>query len=106
MGYPHPDALLRELTYDQFREWWIYFTVEPFGEIRQDLRHGKSSQIALMPHLREGNRPPEIDKLIVNFESEADQVDDKELLAAIRQYKQEERERKEREQETEEWLVE
>lgn len=41
LGYPHPDILLASISSRQFAEWIAYSKIEPFGEIRDEIRHGQ-----------------------------------------------------------------
>lgn len=38
MGVLHPDYLLQELNAEQLADWEAYFTLDPFGNDRDDLR--------------------------------------------------------------------
>ena len=36
MGWPNVDAMLREMTAEQFDEWIAYYQLEPFGILAED----------------------------------------------------------------------
>lgn len=40
LGRLHPDDLLQSLTSRQFSEWMAFYTLDPFGDQRADLRTG------------------------------------------------------------------
>jgi len=40
-GYPHPRMMLERMTAREFREAMAYALVEPYGESREELRHGQ-----------------------------------------------------------------
>lgn len=40
LGHSRPDALLRSLTAREYAEWQAFYTVDPFGDQRADLRAG------------------------------------------------------------------
>jgi hypothetical protein len=41
MRRPDVDAMLAEISAEQFIEWGAFERIEPFGELRADLRAGK-----------------------------------------------------------------
>jgi len=41
--------LLASMSSSQFAEWMAFYAVEPFGEIRQELRHGQ--HLSLMANI-------------------------------------------------------
>lgn len=45
LGFSHPDHLLRSLTAKQFQEWQAFYTLDPFGDQRGDLRSGIVSAV-------------------------------------------------------------
>jgi hypothetical protein len=40
LGHSRPDALLRSLTAKEFLEWQAFYSDDPFGDQRADLRAG------------------------------------------------------------------
>lgn len=40
MGQPHVDRLLAELSTHEFDEWLAFYSIEPWGEARADVRAG------------------------------------------------------------------
>lgn len=60
LGYAHPDFLLADLTYRQFRDWVILHRLEPFGELRADLRMARIAA-------RVGLRPEDESKLLFRW---------------------------------------
>ena len=45
LGYPHPDYLLPYLSAHQFNDWKIYYQLEPWGVLEEDLQHSKTREI-------------------------------------------------------------
>ena len=41
IGVPHPDYLDQYLTASQWEEWRAFAQIRPFGEQREELRHGQ-----------------------------------------------------------------
>lgn len=52
LGYPHPDYLLQYLTASQLEGWKTYASLEPFGEYRQELRHGQMMHLLDRAHFK------------------------------------------------------
>lgn len=52
MGWAHPDHLAAQLTASQLAEWRAYASIEPFGEWRQELRHGQTMHLLDSAHFK------------------------------------------------------
>jgi hypothetical protein len=44
-GYPHPRPMLQQMTTRELQETMIFAAIEPFGEYREELRHGQLMQL-------------------------------------------------------------
>ena len=51
--------LLSQLTCTQFLEWQAYYAIEPFGEQREELRHGQKMAQFANHYQRDPKRDPE-----------------------------------------------
>jgi hypothetical protein len=68
LGVPHPDHLLRVLTSKQVAEWQAFLSLEPRGDVRQDIRMARLCQAVMAaggqgdarmdPWLLEWGEPP------------------------------------------------
>lgn len=47
------------MTAQQFNDWLAYAQVEPFGEVRADLRALWAGQMSVAPYQKKGSKPPE-----------------------------------------------
>jgi hypothetical protein len=74
LGYPHPDILLAQLSSSQISEWMAYASIEPFGEFREEIRHGRIMHLLDMAHFKRDKPLSPID--FMNF---IDQPEEKEL---------------------------
>jgi hypothetical protein len=45
---------VEELPYKEFREWMVFYRMEPFGEYRMDLRMALMTANLISPHLKRG----------------------------------------------------
>lgn len=43
LGYAHPRYLLAQLTSAELSEWMAYYSIEPFGQDRQDYGHAMTA---------------------------------------------------------------
>lgn len=55
--YKHPDEMLDDLTAQQWADWLEFYSVEPFGPLIDDMRHGMLCAVALAPHMKKGTAP-------------------------------------------------
>jgi len=68
LGCFHPDFLLSSISARQLAEWMAYENIEPFGEIRDEIRHGQ--QMAMTANLNRDTKKrkePFIAKEFMNF---------------------------------------
>lgn len=49
-----------EVDASEFTEWVAYYELEPFGELRADVRQAHTSAILASVHRRKGSRQPRI----------------------------------------------
>ena len=69
MGRVNVDAMLRSLTAAQFQEWLAYASVEPFDEVRGDLRAAQIVQMLLAVNMdQKKHKLPGLDELLLQFE--------------------------------------
>ena len=67
LGYPHPDYLAPLLSSAQLTEWMAYFSVEPFGQARQDSASRLIAWILLNANRASGVEPFAIDDILPNL---------------------------------------
>ena len=58
LGVDHPDLLLSRLTYRQWLGWMSYHNLEPWGELRADLRSLVLAQYINARHMPAGSELP------------------------------------------------
>ena len=64
--------MLRSLTAAQFQEWVEYSKLEPFDEVRGDLRAAQIVQMILAVNMdQKKHKLPGLDELMLKFEQEA-----------------------------------
>ena len=64
--------MLRSLTAAQFQEWLEYSKLEPFDEVRGDLRAAQIAQMILAVNMdQKKHKLPGLDELVLKFEQEA-----------------------------------
>lgn len=54
----HPDVLLPKLTFQQYLNWQTYFSQEPWGELRADMRSMVLAAYINSPHTPVGTELP------------------------------------------------
>lgn len=59
--------LLSRVDARELHEWAAYYSREPFGEERADLRNGILACAVLAPHLKRGRRPPTPRNFMLRF---------------------------------------
>ncbi len=52
--------MLRSMTWTMLVDWVTYYGVEPWGEERKDLRTDFLAAAILAPHLKKGERAPQL----------------------------------------------
>ena len=62
------DELLAGISSLELSEWQAYDRIEPFGEIRADLRAGSIVQAAISPYVKKGHKVPTLKECMLNFE--------------------------------------
>ena len=63
--------MLRSLTAAQFQEWVEYSKLEPFDEVRGDLRAAQIAQMILAVKMdQKKHKLPGLDELVLKFEQE------------------------------------
>ena len=72
MGYPNVDAMLREMTAEQFDEWIAYYQIEPFGILANDAEWAHWKAIYVNAHLKKGKPKIKIDKFMMFREKTED----------------------------------
>ncbi len=75
LGWPNVDAMLREMTAQQFDEWLAFYQLEPFGigAIDSEWAHWKA--IYTNAHARKGKRVPKPEKFLLFRDKEKDASD-------------------------------
>lgn len=64
------DALLRRITGAQFREWQAYYELEPFGEVRADLRAASITQMLYNVNRGKNQRALPLKDFLLKFEAD------------------------------------
>lgn len=77
--------MLREMTCREFIDWQIMYGIEPWGELRSDLRMGILASAVLAPHAKKGKEPKPKDFMPDFTESKADRKQTPQQQAAIMQ---------------------
>ena len=54
-----------EVDGPEFRDWIAYYNIEPFGELRQDIRFGIACCLFASVHRKKGAAKPKIDDFMV-----------------------------------------
>ncbi len=69
------DAMLRQITFPQLREWIAFEELEPFGEMRDDYRMANMMQLTANMH-RDTKKHPEpytLSDFLFKFDKEAEE---------------------------------
>ena len=72
MGWPNVDAMLREMTAQQFDEWLAYYQLEPFGILAEDAEWAHWKAIYTGVHTPKGKRVPKPEKFLIFGEKKTD----------------------------------
>ena len=72
LGYANVDAMLREMTAEQFDEWIAFYQLEPFGILAEDtiLAHWKA--IYVNAHRKQGKPTMKTEKFLCFKEQQKD----------------------------------
>ena len=70
LGWPNVDAMLREMTAEQFDEWIAYYQLEPFGILAEDALSAHWKAIYINAHREKGKRAKKVDKFLLFGEKE------------------------------------
>lgn len=82
MGWPNVDAMLQQISSQQFAEWQAYTKLEPWGEERGDLRAGiVASTIANVNRSTKSTRAFRPQDFMPDFEIDDDEAAAARLLA-------------------------
>lgn len=66
LGYTVRELLSR-IDSKELAEWQAYDSIDPFGEMRADLRAGIIASASLAPHMKKGKKPPKPADFIPTF---------------------------------------
>lgn len=75
LGYANVDAMLREMTAQQFNEWIAYYQIEPFGILAEDVMQAHWKAIYVNAHRKQGKPNMKTDKFLCFKEKRADASD-------------------------------
>ena len=64
LGYPNPDAMLREMPAQQFDEWIAFYQLEPWGILAQDVISAHFKALYVNNNRKHGKSPYKIDKFL------------------------------------------
>lgn len=71
LGQPNVDQMLRGMSMRQFRDWMIFAELEPFDEVRQDLRIAQVVTTLLNLNRKKGTPAFKVDDVRLMFGDEA-----------------------------------
>lgn len=74
LGWPNVDAMLREMTAEQFDEWIAYYQLEPFGILAEDALSAHWKAIYTNMHRRKGKQAVKTEKFLL-FQDERKDAD-------------------------------
>ena len=74
MGWPNVDAMLREMTAEQFDEWLAYYQLEPFGILAEDAMSAHWKAIYVNAHRKKGKQAVKTEKFLL-FKDEKETAD-------------------------------
>ena len=75
LGYANVDAMLREMTAQQFTEWIAYYQLEPFGTLSNDSEWAHWKAIYTNAHIPKGKQRIKTEKFLLYKEKEKDASD-------------------------------
>lgn len=74
LGWPNVDAMLREMTAEQFDEWMAYYQLEPFGILAEDAIAAHWKAIYCNSNRKKGKRAMKTEKFLL-FRDEKETAD-------------------------------
>jgi hypothetical protein len=77
LGEKNPDHMLDGMSASTFQEWQLYDRIEPFGEMRSELRHGQ--QMAMTANLNRDSKKRPQPFTALDFMNYIEQPEEKEL---------------------------
>lgn len=75
MGWPNVDAMMREMTSEQFDEWIAYYQLEPFGILAEDVISAHWKAIYCNTHRKKGKQALKTKQFLL-FRDEKKNADD------------------------------
>jgi hypothetical protein len=72
LGYANVDAMMREMTAQQFDEWIAYYQIEPFGILAEDALSAHWKAIYVNAHRKKGKQAMKVDKFLLFKEQKKD----------------------------------
>lgn len=69
MGYANPDAMLREMSSDQFLEWIAFYQLEPWGMASLDWMLAHFKALYVNSQLKKGKKPYKVEKFLTMGET-------------------------------------
>ena len=72
LGWPNVDAMLREMTSQQFDEWLAFYQLEPFGITAEDAEWAHWKAIYTSAHIPKGKRMPKPEKFLLFSDQKKD----------------------------------
>ncbi|MBQ1771733.1 MAG: hypothetical protein II000_07310, partial [Clostridia bacterium] len=72
LGYANVDAMMREMTAQQFDEWIAYYQIEPFGILAEDALSAHWKAIYVNAHRKKGKQAMKVDKFMLFREQKKD----------------------------------
>lgn len=72
LGWPNVDAMLREMTAEQFDEWIAYYQLEPFGILAEDAMSAHWKAIYVNAHRKKGKQAMKTEKFLLFRDEKTD----------------------------------
>lgn len=72
LGYANVDAMLDEITAQQFEEWIAYYQLEPFGTLSEDAEWAHWKAIYVNAHRKQGKTVIKPEKFLLYKDKKAD----------------------------------
>lgn len=60
--------LKRRMSFREYQEWRAYFRLEPFGEVREDLRNARLCYEVAAPWRKKGGPPARLTDYLLGYE--------------------------------------
>ena len=83
MQRPDPDALLSEITGEQWAEWCEFYQLEPWGDARADVRALWVASMAVSPYRKKGASPPRFEDYFPHLATRQREQSPEEMKAAL-----------------------